>query len=338
MIPHFALLPEMQRLGWSIIYIGSGGIEKELVAEKGIKFKQIAAGKLRRYLSVQNFLDVFKVGFACLQAFFILLFNRQDIVFSKGGFVAVPVAVAAWVLRIPVVSHESDMTPGLANKLIKPFSKRMLVTFPETKKLLGEKAEHLGTPVRASLFQGNPDLGRNMCGFSEEELPTILVMGGSLGSEKLNQALEENLPVLLKKYRVVHLCGKGKKGDFSDPRYCAFEYVSEGLEHLLALSDFVISRAGANAIFEFLALRKPMLLIPLDSGSRGDQIVNAKSFVEQNYARSLAENSLSKESFMTAIDELVANAEDIRKAQSSFDGTSVSKRIVAVLLSTVGRS
>jgi UDP-N-acetylglucosamine--N-acetylmuramyl-(pentapeptide) pyrophosphoryl-undecaprenol N-acetylglucosamine transferase len=337
-IPHFALLPEMKRLGWSVFYVGSNGIEKELVGKTNIPFKQITAGKLRRYFSVQNGLDIFKVAFACIQAFFHLLFERPDVVFSKGGFVAVPVAVAAWVLRIPVISHESDMTPGLANKLIKPFSKKMLVTFPETTKYLGAKAVHVGTPVRGNLFQGDVQKGLDMCGFSEADVPTILVMGGSLGSEKINRALEENLPELTKKYQVIHLCGRGKKGQDSGPRYCVFEYVSEGLEHLLALADYVISRAGANAIFEFLALHKPMLLIPLDSGSRGDQLVNAKSFVQQNYARSLDEASLTKEVFMAAVGELVSDADAIKSSQSKFDSSGVANKIIGMLAAASGRT
>jgi len=242
-VPHFALYPEMQARGWEVFYIGSKAIEKGLVEAKGIPFKTITAGKLRRYFSLKNLIDIFKVGFGCLQAFVILLIDRPNVVFSKGGFVAVPVALAAWILCIPVVSHESDVTPGLANKIIKRFAKKLLVTFPETVKLLGGNAVHVGTPIRKELFNGDHAKGIAMCGFKNADLPTILVMGGSQGAQRINEALSDSLEILVRNYRIVHLCGAGKALDFKHERYRSFEYVSEGLEDLFAIADVVISRA-----------------------------------------------------------------------------------------------
>jgi UDP-N-acetylglucosamine--N-acetylmuramyl-(pentapeptide) pyrophosphoryl-undecaprenol N-acetylglucosamine transferase len=328
-VPHFALYPEMLKRNWQVFYIGSNAIEKELVTAKGIEFKTITAGKLRRYISFKNFIDIFKVGIGFLQAVLHLLFNRPNVLFSKGGFVAVPVAIAAWVLRIPVVSHESDVTPGLANKIIKPFAKKLLVTFPETIKLVGPKSVHVGTPIRQELFTGDRVKGLKLCGFSvDSKLPTMLVMGGSQGALKINTVLEESLPELVKKFRIVHLSGRGKVLSFSHENYCGFEYVSEGLEHIFALADFVISRAGANAIFEFLALNKPMLLIPLSEGTRGDQIVNAKSFAKQGFAAEIDEGQMDSKSLISDIDQLIQHQDKIRAAQKTFDGSTSLIKII----------
>lgn len=337
--PHFALLPHMRQRGWDVFYVGSNGIEKTLVASQGVPFKEIASGKLRRYFSVQNFLDVFKVGVGVLQAFGIMMQQRPDVVFSKGGFVSVPVAVAAWLLRVPVVSHESDVTPGLANKLIAPFATRILYTFPETQRYLPSNALHAGTPVRDDLFKGDARRGAELCGFDQNEtLPTLLVMGGSQGAQRVNDSLKEILPWLVEGHRVIHLTGAGKGIGYTHPRYKGFEFVKDELKDLLALADFVISRAGANAIFEFVSLKKPMLLVPLEAGSRGDQVVNAESFAKSGWARVLREKDLTPQSFRAAIEALEAGAAAMREQQATYAGHDAAEKILGVLSSVAAPS
>lgn len=330
--PHFALLPGIRRRGWQVFYIGSRGLEQPLVEAQGIEFEAVASGKLRRYLSVKNAIDLFKVAAGCVQAFWILLRRRPDAVFSKGGFVAVPVAWAAWVLRIPVVSHESDVTPGLANKLIAPLAAQLLYTFPETAKYLTGKARHVGTPVRDELFQGSRARGLELCGFDpKDEVPTYLVMGGSQGAQRLNEALRGALPWLLERARVVHLTGKGKGLGYTHPRYKSFEFVTGELKDLYALADFVVSRAGANSLFELLALRKPMLLVPLELGSRGDQVINAESFARHGWALVLREKAVDAAAFQAALADLAGKADALRRAQQDAGVEGAAERILAAI-------
>ncbi len=303
-MPHIAMIPAYLKSGWELSYIGSFGIEKSLIEKEGIPYYPIQTGKLRRYMTIQNFTDLFRIVWGFWQSFRLLIKIKPDLVFSKGGFVSVPVAYAAWLLRIPVVSHESDLTPGLANRLISPFCRYLFYAFPDTAKYLKirDKSE-AGIPVRPSLYQGDKSTGYSMCGF-EQGVPVLLVMGGSLGAERINKALKEALPELLKHWQVVHLTGKGKSIGFEHPRYRAFEYVNEGIEHIFAVSDAVISRAGANSLFELKALRKPMLLIPLEIGSRGDQLHNAASFEKQKWAKVLSERNLSSETLIAGLQDL----------------------------------
>jgi UDP-N-acetylglucosamine--N-acetylmuramyl-(pentapeptide) pyrophosphoryl-undecaprenol N-acetylglucosamine transferase len=326
----------MRARGWNVFYVGSAGLERKLVEDQGVEFHAIATGKLRRYASWQNFLDIFKVGVGCLQAFWLLWRKRPDVLFSKGGFVAVPVAWAAWILRIPVISHESDVTPGLANRLIKPVARKLLYTFPETSKYLSSNAEQVGTPIRPQLFAGDTSTARELCGFSKADLPTILVMGGSQGAQRINESLLAVLPWLVERAFVVHLTGAGKSIGFTHPNYKSFEFVSSEMKDLYALADFVISRAGANSLFEVLALRKPMLLIPLEQGSRGDQVINAASFERQGWARVLREKDLNPDSFKAAISDLMISGDTIRKAQSLHDSTGAADKIIATLSEAAG--
>lgn len=331
-MPHFAMLDDYRRSGWNVIYIGSKGIEKELMSQqKGVTYYTIASGKLRRYFSWENFTDLFRVATGTLQSIALMLRKRPKVIFSKGGFVSVPVAVAAWSLRIPVVSHESDLTPGLATKIITRFAARIFYSFPETAKFLPkQKSELVGLPIRADLFSGNRLQGETLCGFNPEDhdLPTVMVMGGSLGAQKINDCLKECLPELVKHFRFIHITGKGKGIDFVHPRYKAFEFVKDELKHLFAATDLVIARAGANSIFEFLALQKPMLLIPLESGSRGDQIDNAKNFATQGWAEILAEKELTKDTLMQSVERLKAHAHEIKGAQTKAQVGSAREKIM----------
>ncbi len=334
--PHFALLPGLRARGWNVFYVGSNGLEKPLVEAQGIEFFAVSSGKLRRYMSVDNVVDAFKVLLGCLQAFFLLLRRRPDAVFSKGGFVSVPVAAAAWALRIPVISHESDLTPGLATRIIAKVAKRILFTFPETQRHLPGTALHVGSPVRAELFLGDRERGLRFAGFDPDEvLPTWLVMGGSLGAQRINENLKEILPGLMQRARVIHITGAGKGIGFKHPRYKAFEFVGAELKDVFAAIDFVVSRAGANSIFEFLALKKPMLLIPLEQGSRGDQVINAAAFAASGWAHVLKEAQLRPDTFKAALEKLMAAADGMRAAQGAFSGKDAAEKILGVLESVV---
>ena len=296
--PNIALLPYLIAADYEITYIGSkNGIEKDLIADFGIPYVGISTGKLRRYFDVKNFTDPFRVVHGFGEARRFLKKYRPDVVFSKGGFVSVPVVRAAGSLGIPCVIHESDMTPGLANKLCFRSAQKICCNFPETLKMLPEgKAVLTGTPIRAELFSGNRAKGLEICGFSADK-PVLMVMGGSQGSVSVNNAIRGNLEALLKTFQIVHLCGKGNLDTSLEgvEGYRQFEYVKKELRHLFAAADLLVSRAGANAICEILALGKPNLLIPLPTkGSRGDQILNAESFAAQGFSEVLEDEKASE--------------------------------------------
>lgn len=309
--PNMALIPNLQEAGYDIQYIGSyDGIEKELITGIDIPYHSISSGKLRRYFDVKNFTDPFKVMKGYLQASKLLKQLKPDIVFSKGGFVSVPVVLAAKHRHIPCIIHESDMTPGLANKLAIPSATKVCCNFPETLNYLPNgKAVLTGSPIRQELFEGNKERGLSFCGFTSDK-PVILVIGGSLGAVAVNNAVRESLDELLKHFQIIHLCGKGKVEPSLQQKqgYVQFEYIKKELSDLFACTDLMISRAGANAICEILSLRKPNILIPLSAAaSRGDQILNARSFEKQGYSFVIEEESLTKESLIDAVQTVYKN-------------------------------
>lgn len=309
--PNIALLPRLKELGYDIQYIGSyTGIEKELIEPFGIPYHGISSGKLRRYFSVQSFTDPFRVLKGFREAHKLIRQLKPDVIFSKGGFVSVPVVLAGKRCKVPVIIHESDMTPGLANKIAIPSAAKVCCNFPETLKSLPEgKAVLTGSPIRQELLSGNKIAAMDMCHFTSDK-PVILVIGGSLGAVAVNNAVREALPELLKDFQIIHLCGKGKMDEsLKDVEgYCQFEYIKNELRNLFALADIVISRAGANAICELLALHKPNLLIPLSANaSRGDQILNARSFERQGFSLVLEEEQLTKETLLNAVKTLYEN-------------------------------
>ncbi len=309
--PCIALLPGLKEEGYDIHYIGSqNGIERKLIEELGVPYYGISSGKLRRYFDPKNFSDPFKVMKGYLQAKKLLKKLKPDVVFSKGGFVTVPVVLAAKKVKIPAIIHESDMTPGLANKLAIPAAKKVCANFPETLKYLPpEKAVLTGTPIRKELFSGNKLSGLDFCGFTANK-PVILIIGGSTGSRVINEVIRGMLPTLLRDYQIIHLCGKDNLEDKLSnlESYVQFEYIKKELSDLFAAADLVISRAGANAICELLALRKPNILIPLSlKSSRGDQILNAESFERQGYSYVLTEEELSVSSLLQAIGDVMGN-------------------------------
>ena len=309
--PNIALIPKLKEMGYTISYIGSyEGIEKKLIEELGIPYYGIASGKLRRYFDLKNFSDPFRVLKGFGQAKKLMKQLKPDVVFSKGGFVTVPVVIAAKKCKIPAVIHESDMTPGLANKLCLSSAAKICCNFPETvNSLPKDKAVLTGTPIREELLSGDKEAGRQFCGFGSER-PVLMVIGGSLGAASVNENIRKILPELLKEFQVIHLCGKGKTDESLNgtPGYVQYEYIKEQLPDLFALSDIVISRAGANAICEISALNKPNLLIPLSANaSRGDQILNARSFERQGFSMVLEEEEITQETLLEAIRKLYAN-------------------------------
>lgn len=309
--PNLALIPSLKQRGYEIRYIGSyGGIEKKLIENTGIPYDGISSGKLRRYFDLKNFSDPFRVVKGYGEARKLLKKYKPDVVFSKGGFVAVPVVLAAKHFHIPTIIHESDMTPGLANKLCIPSAKKVCCNFPETLQYLPkEKAVLTGSPIRAELLQGDRLSGLRYTHLSADK-PVILVIGGSLGAVTVNTAVRNLLPRLLPNYQVVHICGKGHlEESLADTEgYVQYEYVDAPLKHLFAAADLVLSRAGANSICEILALRKPNVLIPLPAAaSRGDQILNASSFAKQGFSTVLEEESITPDSLYQTIDDTYRN-------------------------------
>lgn len=314
--PNLALIEALKEEDWNLHYIGSkASIEEEKLKELQIEFYGISSGKLRRYFSWDNFIDPFRVLAGTFQAYRLLKRLKANLVFSKGGFVAFPVVVAAFLNRIPIIAHESDLSPGLANKLSFPFVNKICVTFSAAKNAFKDKKRVIvtGTPLRKSLFQGNKNQGLAISGFNNQK-PCLLIMGGSLGATSLNHIIRQALPRLSQEYQIIHLCGKGKLdiGLNTYPNYYQLEYADESLPHLFAAADLIISRSGANSLYEILALGKAHILVPLPlKASRGDQIENAHYFQEQGISIIIEEENLSVESLLTKIREVMQEKESL---------------------------
>lgn len=309
--PNIALMPALKELGYEIQYIGTeSGIERSIIQEENIKYHIISSGKLRRYFDIKNFTDPFKVIKGVFDAKKILKEENPDIVFSKGGFVSVPVVLGAFLNKIPVIIHESDITPGLANKIAMPYATKICVTFPEALNHVDKKKSVLtGSPIRKELLEGSKIKGKSLCGFKDDK-PVIFIMGGSLGARAINDMVRDGLKELLKTFNIIHICGKGNIEEALNNKsgYAQFEYVKDELPHLMAAADLVISRAGANSIFELLALKKPSLLIPLTAkASRGDQILNAESFDRQGFSMVADEEQLNSNILIDKVNELYKN-------------------------------
>ncbi len=337
--PNLALLPRLQALGFEVRYIGrKSGIERDLMTQAGIPYEGISAGKLRRYLDLRNVTDMALIALGFLQSLVRVGRWRPDILLSKGGFVSCPVVWAAWLYRVPIVVHESDLTPGLANKLSAPFAMRICYSFPETGEHVPQaKAVHTGIPIREALLHGDAAEGRRICGFSDAG-PVVLVSGGSQGAEAINKAVRAALGELLSTYAVCHICGQGGMASElqGQPGYAQFEYVGPELGHLLAMADVVVSRAGATTLFELLALRKAGLLIPLSrKASRGDQILNARSFEKQGLSRVLAEEDLTPASLVAAVADAYHGRQAMVEAMRSADTVNGLERVLGVIVDCV---
>ena len=316
--PHLALIPRLKEAGYEIHYIGTeNGMEApKMRSVQGVIYHAVKSGKLRRYHSWQNFTDPFRVIAGAFQSARLMGRIRPDVVFSKGGFVAVPVVFGAWLHRVPVLCHESDLTPGLANRLCRPFAKRFATTFPECAQALGKKAEMTGTPLRPELFQGSRDAGLRMFGFAGQK-PVLLMMGGSSGAQSVNKALRGALPMLTETFDIAHICGKGNLEPSLEgtPGYCQIEFLDAELPDALAAADLVLSRAGANALGEFQHLGRPMLLVPYPKGAgRGDQILNAASMKSRGLCHVLPQEEMNPETLAKALQETWADREQLEKA------------------------
>lgn len=332
--PNIALLPHLREEGYDIHYIGTyHGIEKKLMENEHVTYHGIASGKLRRYMDIKNFTDPFKVLKGLAQSIKLIKQIKPDVIFSKGGFVTVPVIIGGWLNKVPTIIHESDITPGLANKLSMPFSKKICTTFPETlKHLPKDKAVHTGTPIRQEIFIGSKTKGLELTRFDDGK-PVLLLIGGSLGSVKLNTLLREGLDTLLGTFNIIHVCGKGKlDNSIKRKGYLQFEYVNEELTHYFALADMIISRSGANSISEFLSLKKPNILIPLSSkASRGDQILNAKSFEKQGYSYVLDEDHVTTEKLVETVLHVYEQRGTYISAMKKSPGSNGTKNVMSVI-------
>jgi UDP-N-acetylglucosamine--N-acetylmuramyl-(pentapeptide) pyrophosphoryl-undecaprenol N-acetylglucosamine transferase len=331
--PHFALFEAcnsrlakaFQENKISVHYVGSqSGMEKDLVTanQPSWKYHSIATGKLRRYFSLKNFTDPFLILLGFLQAFFLLGQVKASIVFSKGGFVSAPVVWAAWLRGIPIVIHESDATPALATRLTLPFSFKALVAFPETIKkippIFHNRVIEIGLPVRESLFSASHEESLHYFSLPSNR-KTILIFGGSLGAQSLNKKMFEIIPVLHKNHNIIHIVGKGNKFDLPGlENYRQLEFLNEGMKFAYAVADLAICRAGASSIFELAAARVPMILIPLGMhASRGDQIINARIFMNKGWAQSIDENTFQNDSAIQLIESTLNSLEERKVALNS---------------------
>ncbi len=346
-VPALPVMQALQAKHWQLSYAGSSqGPERDLVAPLAVPFYPLAAGKLRRYFSWQNLTDMFRTLAGIWQAFWLLGRLRPDLVFSKGGFVSVPVVVAAWLRRVPVIAHESDVSPGLANRLALPFVSALCTNFPGTH-ISGPRLRRqplllvrTGTPLRPALLAGDAQAGRVRCGAPPDK-PLLLVVGGSLGARAINSLVWGALPALCARWHLVHICGPGQvRADLAgQPGYQAYEFVAEGWGDLLAAADLVVSRAGANALYELLALRKPNLLIPLGLGaSRGDQIENAAFAEAAGYSKVLTEAGLNPDLFVDTLDGMLTVLADWRERLQTADFRDGTTAVIAVIDQVLGRS
>ncbi|MFZ5989100.1 MAG: undecaprenyldiphospho-muramoylpentapeptide beta-N-acetylglucosaminyltransferase [Bacillota bacterium] len=306
--PNLAILERLLEKGWKVHYIGTEkGIESSIVPKDKVLFHTIKAGKLRRYFDIKNFTDPFNVLAGAAKSFFILRKIKPSVVFAKGGFVSLPVIFSAWLLGIPAITHEGDVSLGLANKLSLFFVKKVCVSFKETLESVGGKCVYTGLPVRKEILHGNAEQGYEFCNLKDDK-PVILIMGGSQGSRRINDLIVKSLPQILSKFNVVHICGKGNMNhSVKYDGYRQFEYIGEELPHIFAISSVVVSRSGTSAIFEILSLKKPSVLIPLMVGSRGEQVLNARNFEKSNFARMISENNITTEEFCSTLHEVYEN-------------------------------
>lgn len=333
-----ALIPRFVEQGWHVSYIGSRkGIESELIKNMDhADYHSISTGKLRRYMSVENFKDPFRIIKGVFEATQLIRKIKPDVVFSKGGFVSVPVVIGAKLNKVPIIIHESDLTPGLANRIALPLATKVCVTFPETiDHIQNNKATYVGAIIRDELRAGDAARGLHFLQFTNSK-PVVLIMGGSLGSRKINETIRSNLTFLLEQFQVVHICGKNQVDDsIRMDGYQQFEYIHDELPDVIASADIVITRAGSNSIFEFLALRKPMLLIPLSkAASRGDQILNAQSFKKAGYAELLLEEELTNESFMISLHVLVSKQAQIIETMAQYDHSNTIDQVIQLIQDT----
>lgn len=325
-VPCLALLPELKKHFSKIVYVGTNSIEKQLAEKENVEFKEIQAVKLVRSLSLKNLLIPAKLLSSIKQAKKILKEISPNVVFSKGGYVSIPVAIAAKKLGIPVITHESDLSLGLANKIISKNAKLTLTAFEKTAE--GKKNfVWTGSPIKEQISKGNA----SKIVFENENKPTVLFFGGSLGSKAINEAVYENLEKLTKNFNVLHITGKGKQKEVKNSSYKSVEFTNS-IENYFAKANFVVCRAGANSVFELLSIQKPILLVPLPkTESRGDQIDNAKYFKEKAMCEVLFQENLN-ENLIKSIENLQKNSKNIIKNIKNYEIKNPNKKIVEIIV------
>lgn len=312
----------------SIVWLGSSkGMDRSIIEKSGSvdTFYGIPTGKLRRYFSLENLVDVFKIIGGCIASFFLLLKLRPAVVFSKGGFVSVPPCLAAGLLRIPVYTHECDFSPGLATKLNSRVAKKVLLSYPETAAYFGEKfkgrLEVTGNPVRPIFYDTDKGRGKKFLNLQDGK-PVLLVLGGSSGARQINNLVLENFDYLTEHFQVVHQTG-GEKAHFDESAlppnipctYKHYSFIYNEMPDVLACADLVLSRSGANSLWECAVLGKAMVLVPLcGSGTRGDQVENARFFVDSGVALSLVGDEADSQHLQAALNKMLD--EDFRKSCS----------------------
>ncbi len=318
--PGLAVIAELRAAGFNdIVWIGSSsGMDRAIVEREQVRFIGIPTGKLRRYFSFHNFLDIFRIFAGILVSFFQLLILRPVLVFSKGGFVSVPPCLAAFFLRIPVITHECDFSPGLATRINSRFASEIYVTYPETRsffsKAQSEKVIVTGNPVRPVFYHADAKRGLEFLGLTETDLPVLLVLGGSLGSQQVNEFILGCLPDLTARFTVVHQTGETDALPLSptpdaaqSKRYLPYAFFRSEMPDVLSVASVIVARAGAGTVWECATLGKPMVLIPLEKGSsRGDQVENARFFEKNGAAVMLTGVDVTRDRLLSALERCTA--------------------------------
>lgn len=328
-MPNIALLDELKKHFNKIYYIGTSGMEKNIVKKYNIPFYEITASKFTRKLSFKLFALPFKLLKSISEAKKILKQLNVDVIFSKGGYVSVPVAIAGKKLNIPVVTHESDLSMGLANRIITKYAKKVCVSFPITANK-NKKCIYTGSPIRKCIFEGNKQNVLKECNFDTNK-PTILFVGGSLGAKAINDFVTEYIDKLTQKYNILHIAGKNTN-EINKKNYRKVKFANN-IQDYFSASDIVISRSGANTIFELCSIEKPMILIPLPKGnSRGDQVENAKYFADNNLAYVLPQEKLNYTNIVYEIEKTLTNKEKLKNNMKKLDIKNANKKIVDIIL------
>ncbi len=320
-LPNFPLIDRFLSEGWTVSYVGSkDGIEKELIEKNfpQIKYYGVTCDKLRRYMTWRHFAMPFKLTYGFFETFFLLKKINPDVIFSKGGFVSVPVVLCGKLLKKKIIVHESDYSVGLANKISFPFVDLIAVSFDVSlyDSKYHKKMIQVGPLIRKSFLEKKNIFDIN---FSDNQKKTLLVMGGSLGAKNINNTIYNNINNLVEQFNVIHICGKNNLPNFDVEKYRGqyyiFEYLNEGISYLMSISDLIVSRAGVNSIWEILLMKKPAILIPLSAkNSRGDQIHNAKYFEKMNVVDVISDDELNFNILNEKIGLVLANSEKYSNA------------------------
>lgn len=331
-MPNIAIY-ELLRDKYDVCYIGTDAIEKNICGKFGIGFSEFKGVKLVRGKILCNLSIPFKLFKSVKQCKAILNKHRPDILFCKGGYASLPPAIAASKLKIPVITHESDLTAGLANKIIAAKSRYVLTSFPSTAKQF-KNGLYCGSPMRESLFGRDKTTAKAQ--MKLDGRPTVLVFGGGSGSRIINDCLRRNLFELCKKYNILHLCGRGNATDSNIDGYKQIEFC-EDMGSVYACADYAVARCGSNSAHELIALKIPTLFIPLDNdSSRGDQVMNARYFNDLGLCHVLAERNLTAQTLKEEIERLTCD-DNIKSALRNSNVGCGNDKIIEVIEKVINR-